>query len=57
MLQLHLVVKESFLIVNELAGPTDNFMISFYCFCNLEYFGMPWPYRWRSYDVIFAKNV
>ena len=57
MLQLHLVVKHSFFVVDKLAGLPDIFMSLFYCSCNLEYFSMPWRQRWRSYDVIFAKNV
>ena len=39
MLQLHLVVKESFLVLNKLTGPTGDFMMLFYCFCDQEYFG------------------
>ena len=42
MLQLYLVVQESFVVVNKLTGPTDNnFIILFYCFCNVEHFSMP----------------
>ena len=55
MLQLHLVVKESLVVLNKLTGPTGDFTILFYCFCNLKYFGMPWHHIWRRYDVIFAK--
>ena len=57
MLQLHPVVKESFVVLNKLTEPTVNFMILFYCFCDLKHFGMSWRHIWRRYNVIFSKNV
>ena len=45
MLLLHLVLKQKFINVNKLIGPISDFMTLFYCFCNLEYFGMLSRYR------------
>ena len=63
MLQLHLVVKESFFVVNKRTGPTTDIMILFYCFWNPEYFETPWrhidvdmtSFLPKMYD--FKKNI
>ena len=57
MLQPHLVVKESFVVLNKLSGPNGDFVILFYCFCNLKYFSMPWRHIWRRDMTLFFPKM